>query len=232
MPKGTAKNNRVNVEGIIISDPVKDHEVNGKQILRTAIKIERLSHAEDIIPLLIEERLLTEKPIKAGMLVRITGEFRSYDQYTESKRHLILYLFVKGIEDIEEVSERTANRITLEGHVCRIPTHRTTPKGTEITDLLLSVTRASGKPDYIPCICWNEDAVMAADLKQGDKVNIFGRIQSRIYQKKLENDEVENRTVYEVSIGHIEKTDEASGKDKEETTAVSESVDNAPEEKE
>ena len=59
------------------------------------------------------------------------------------------------------------------------------------------------RTDYIPCIAWRKEAREAADFKVGDFVKIIGRIQSRIYHKKLSGDEVEIRTAYEVSIGRI-----------------------------
>ena len=74
----------------------------------------------------------------------------------------------------------------------------------EITDLLLAVNRAYGKSDYLPCICWGRTSRYAADLPIGSLVKIRGRIQSREYQKKLENDEVINRIAYEVSVSKME----------------------------
>ena len=38
----------------------------------------------------------------------------------------------------------------------------------------------------------------------GTKLNIEGRIQSRIYQKKLSDDEIVNKTAYEISISKID----------------------------
>ena len=52
----------------------------------------------------------------------------------------------------------------------------------------------------------------AADFKVGDFVKIIGRIQSRIYHKKLSGDEVELRTAYEVSIGRIIEHESGSKK--------------------
>ena len=58
-----------------------------------------------------------------------------------------------------------------------------------------------------------KEAREAPDFKVGDFVKIIGRIQSRIYHKKLSGDEVELRTAYEVSIGRIIEHESGSKKD-------------------
>ena len=79
-----------------------------------------------------------------------------------------------------------------------------TPLGREIADVLLAVNRAYGKSDYIPCICWGRNARFAGKLAVGEHVAIWGRIQSREYQKKVGNDCVISKTAYEVSVSKME----------------------------
>lgn len=56
----------------------------------------------------------------------------------------------------------------------------------------------------IPCICWGSTARYAADLKVGTRVMVWGRIQSREYKKRIEENETQKRIVYEVSINTLE----------------------------
>ena len=79
-----------------------------------------------------------------------------------------------------------------------------TPLGREIADILLAVNRAYGKSDYIPCICWGRNARLAGKLAVGEHVAIWGRIQSREYQKKIGNDEIVHKVAYEVSASKME----------------------------
>ena len=58
--------------------------------------------------------------------------------------------------------------------------------------------------DYIPCICWGRNARFAGKLSVGSHVAIWGRIQSREYQKKIGNDQVISKTAYEVSVSKME----------------------------
>jgi single-stranded DNA-binding protein len=101
------------------------------------------------------------------------------------------------------------NSIFLNGFVCKKPIYRTTPFGREIADLLLAVNRAYNKSDYIPCIAWGRNARFASHFQVGDNIKIWGRIQSRKYQKKFPDGTVEDRVAYEVSISKIETNKES-----------------------
>ena len=83
-------------------------------------------------------------------------------------------------------------------------TYRKTPSGREISDIILAVNRMYGKSDYIPCITWGRNAVFAERFQPGDKISITGRIQSREYTKKI-NDEDVTFTAYEVSVNRLTK---------------------------
>jgi single-stranded DNA-binding protein len=82
--------------------------------------------------------------------------------------------------------------------------YRTTPFGREIADLLLAVNRSYNKSDYIPCIAWGRNARYAGRLSVGENIRIWGRMQSRLYQKRQESGEVLEKIAYEVSVSKIE----------------------------
>ena len=73
-----------------------------------------------------------------------------------------------------------------------------------LSDLLVAVNRSYGKSDYIPCICWGRNARFASGFEVGSHVQIWGRIQSREYVKKVSETQVEQRVAYEVSVSKIE----------------------------
>lgn len=110
------------------------------------------------------------------------------------------------IPDEEELKEaiRKPNEIFLDGYICKKPIYRTTPFGREITDILIAVNRAYNKSDYIPCIAWGRNARFCQNMIVGDHIKIWGRVQSREYQKKLPSGKVETRVAYEVSISKLE----------------------------
>ena len=52
-------------------------------------------------------------------------------------------------------------------------------------------------------IIFDKNTASERSLEVGSHVSVSGRIQSREYQKKLENGEFETRTTYEVSVNKI-----------------------------
>ena len=199
------ENNQVSIVGEIISDFQYSHEVYGEGFYMVEVAVSRLSNFSDYIPLMISERLIDTSQSYIGQKVYVTGQFRSYNRHEELKNRLVLSVFVREIEFIEEETEEMkSNQILLDGYICKDPIYRKTPLGREIADLLVAVNRSYGKSDYIPCICWGRNARFAARFEVGVHVQIWGRIQSREYVKRLNEDEVEKRTAYEVSESKIE----------------------------
>lgn len=104
----------------------------------------------------------------------------------------------------ELANPKSNNQIFLNGYICKEPIYRKTPLGRDIADLLLAVNRPYGKSDYIPCIAWGRNASYVSTLNVGEHIILLGRVQSRKYQKKRNEIEVEERTAYEVSISRLE----------------------------
>lgn len=135
----------------------------------------------------------------------VSGQFRSYNRHEEQKNRLVLSVFVREVEFVEEEMDGAkTNSILLDGYICKAPVYRKTPLGREIADLLLAVNRPYGKSDYIPCICWGRNARYASGFEVGAHVQVLGRIQSREYIKKISEIETEKRIAYEVSVSKLE----------------------------
>ena len=120
----------------------------------------------------------------------------------------MLTIFAKDIfipEDEELIEElRNPNEIYLDGYICKDPIYRTTPFGREITDILIAVNRSYNKSDYIPCIAWGRNARFCEKMLVGDHIKLWGRIQSREYQKRLPTGEIERKIAFEVSVSKLE----------------------------
>lgn len=190
-------NNKVYLRGKIVSEPVFSHEVFDEKFYEFNLEVPRLSESSDTIPVTISERLIDNR-IKPDKIITINGQFRSYNKQTEGRSKLVLTVFVREIE--ENNDSLNPNTIELNGFVCKDPIFRTTPFKREICDILLAVNRAYNKSDYIPCIAWGRNARFVRDMKVGEPLSIVGRIQSRIYQKKISDDVVETKNAYEISI--------------------------------
>lgn len=199
------ENNKVTICGEIASEFAYSHEICGERFYFVNVKVQRLSDTCDIIPVMVSERLLDINENLMGFLVRVEGQYRSYNLHEELKNRLVLTVFARNFEFIEELeSSSKANQIYLEGYICKEPTYRKTPMGREIADILLAVNRPYGKSDYIPCILWGRNARYASGLNVGERCAVWGRIQSREYVKKLSDDITETRTAYEVSVSKLE----------------------------
>ena len=198
--------NVVTITGKIVGDKKFSHEIYGEGFYIYHIEIPRLSEVVDRLPLTVSDRLLIDEGLKDGDIVKIEGQLRSYNKFIDNSNRLVLTIFAKHITFFEDEKEsKNPNKIFLEGYICKAPIYRETPFGREITDLLIAVNRLYNKSDYIPTIAWGRNARFSSNLNVGDKIRIWGRVQSRQYQKKYPDGNIENKVAYEVSISKMEK---------------------------
>ena len=218
------ENNYLTLVGRVTGEKKFSHEIYGEKFYTFNLSIPRLSGNADIIPITISERLITDEMLLEGKKLLIKGQFRSYNSYENEKNKLILTVFAKDVEELQEneeeseivKKEETTNEVVLIGFVCKKPIYRQTPFGREIADLLLAVNRAYNKSDYIPTIAWGRNARFCQNLEVGAQVKIVGRVQSRQYEKKYEDGTSEIKVAYEVSICSLELINEEEKEKKEE----------------
>lgn len=197
-------NNEVHLTGRVEREAEYSHEVYGEKFLSFVLRVERLSDSADYINVTVSERLIRDFDLSVGTPLEIEGQFRSYNNYTLTGSKLILTVFARDIRAVNEDDFSPTNNIFLNGFVCKEPVYRITPFGREITDLLIAANRAYNKSDYMPCIAWGRNARFSGKLKVGENVKIWGRIQSREYQKRISDDETVTRTAFEISISKME----------------------------
>lgn len=195
------KSNKIELGGQILTKPVYTHELYGEGFYEFMLGVTRLSDYEDKVPITISEKLLKDVKFDVGSKISLKGQLRSYNKLVDGKSKLILTVFAREVGEFD--SELNSNIIEISGYICKPPIYRTTPFNREICDLLLAVNRAYNKSDYLPCIAWGRNARYIKDCVVGEKVFISGRIQSREYQKKLDNGAVISKTAYEVSVNKI-----------------------------
>ena len=203
------ENNQVVIMGEIVSRFEFSHEIFGEGFYMVDVKVPRLSDSNDIIPLMVSERLIDVEEDYCGQNIMVQGQFRSYNRHEERRNRLVLSVFAREIEFVDETPESSqTNQIFLDGFICKEPIYRKTPLGREIADLLIAVNRPYGKSDYIPCICWGRNPRFASSFTVGTRCEIWGRIQSREYIKKLSEEDAEKRVAYEVSVSKLELREE------------------------
>lgn len=226
MIDGLMATNKVYAEGKVISELVFSHEMYGEGFYNFKIEIPRLSNTSDILPITVSERLMVAVDLSIGKMISVEGQLRSYNKFVEGSNRLILTVFARDIKNLEEIS-KSPNQIFIDGYICKPPIYRTTPFGREITDLLVAVNRPYNKSDYIPAIAWGRNAKFSSNLEVGTHIKLWGRIQSREYEKKISEENTIKRIAYEVSISKMEccDKDEKESEGETEETEETEEID-------
>ena len=194
----TLTKNEVLLEGIPLSEPELSHENHGTTFYRFLLEVPRLSGTPDVLPILLPEAMCTQVTQDAPLRVR--GQLRSFNNRSGVGNKLVLTVYAQEFLPVQDVF---CNQITLTGSLCKPPIFRRTPLGRSICDLMLAVPRRYGRADYLPVIAWGQLAVQANQLHVGDSLTLEGRVQSRTYQKVLDDGSIEQRIAYEVSMMHL-----------------------------
>jgi len=194
-------NNHMSAAGRLEGPLEMSHKVMNEPFYTGTLLVKRLSGTIDRLPVTVPGKLLTAEWDEGAQWL-MQGQVRSYNKVVEGAGRLMITLFVQHMSS--GVDNDTLNRVELSGALCKPPVYRSTPFGREICDLMLAVNRAFGKSDYIPCIAWGRNAQFASRFHVGDRVRITGRLQSREYQKLLENGEYLCRNAFEVSAFTLE----------------------------
>ena len=79
------------------------------------VSVNRLSSFADYIPLMISERLIDTEQSYIGQIIRVNGQFRSYNRHEEKKNRLVLSVFVRELEFVDELTDgEKSNQIFLD----------------------------------------------------------------------------------------------------------------------
>lgn len=193
--------NKILLKGKVYTQPQITHTNHGENFLEFALEVKRKSEVSDMLPITISERLIK---CSEGDFVEIVGEIRTFNKIENEKSRLIITVFAKEVRNLE--CEEYANEVNIQGFICKPVICRTTPlSDRKIADVLLAVNGRNNRVAYIPSIAWNRDAQFASELPIGTEINVSGKLQSRNYEKLLENGEVETRTAIELCIKNLSK---------------------------
>lgn len=203
------KMNQNNIIGIVgtITETAKiilDAPKWEKKVFETVIESERWSGVKDSLVLKIPttaiESRKTIAKLKKGTEVLVIGEIQTENTNITSKKESKLKIFIYAHTIlINEPAAQVQNEVMLKGYISRDPRAGITKRGIVTTNLMVEVA-GEVKHYFIPCVCWRTIASAAAALKRGDYVEIIGRMQSREYIKKIEDDQEYLITAYEVAI--------------------------------
>ena len=190
------ENNSIVLCGDMADRPSYSHTARGQDFYVFPLEIQRLSGNYDTLNVIVRPQQLEGIQTDAGSRLKLSGQLRTFNNRRGEGARLVITVFAK---EIELTDEDYVNHIFLRGTLCKKPVQRTTPMGRDICDLMLAVNRHYGRSDYLPCICWGNQACIAGTWDVGTRLRIDGRVQSRTYIKVIEEQPIE-KTAYEVSV--------------------------------
>lgn len=188
--------------GTVFSEEIMIVEFEGKEYFRFMLECFRKSQTSDIIPVMVKVSPKTQslKFVKQGTALTMLGTFRSSDWTEEDgNHHLDVFFEAQHFEFSDNIVERgfDKNIVILTGYICTEPTVKVTKNNITIAEYRVAVDNKDGVPEYFPIIAWGKKAVeVYSEYHCGDKIRILGRLQSRVYHKKVTD---ENLVAYEVS---------------------------------
>ena len=188
--------NRIVLHGRVEAVPMVSHMNHGEEFSTFPLCASRLSGVEDRLNVVVSDTLLKECPLKAGDEITVYGEVRSFNNKSGVGSRLVITVFARELRREQAEDE---NALELAGTLCKAPVYRRTPLGRDICDMMLAVNRRYGRTDYLPCIAWGMLARKCREMNVGDALEIAGRLQSRVYTKRV-GEEEQRRTAFEVSV--------------------------------
>lgn len=198
--------NEVTCCGVVVDEPIVDYSFRDESFYSLCIKVNRRSDTSDYIDVLVSTRIVDGGSLKIGTPVKVVGELRSYsDKNNKVKQRLKLQLFADSVEVMEDDADTSVNSVNLTGYICREVYEKSTRSNVRLGYCMLAVNRNYGKASYIPILLWGRDSVYVKNLGVGKEIEITGRVQSRTYNDRANNELVK---VLEVSVSHVSEVEE------------------------
>lgn len=208
--------NKALFRGTVESEVEFSHEFNKEKFYEFKLSMRRDSGTKDEVNCVMPEIIMKICGICKGIRAELSGQIRTMTvKCDDGHMSLVVYAFITQAYCGEELSDLSdVNEVVIdEGFVCKLPTLRETPAGRTISDLLVACHRTNGKSDYFPCIAWGRKAIEASFMEVGAVIKASGRFQSRIYNKKIDEDNYVEKTAYEISLSHIELIERSESDD-------------------
>ena len=76
-------NNKIYLEGEVVSEKEFSHEMYGEGFYTFNLEVPRLSDSKDILCITISERLMVEIDLTVGSQIIVEGQLRSYNKFVD-----------------------------------------------------------------------------------------------------------------------------------------------------
>lgn len=202
--EGNLMANKITLIGTITSKIEKSYRLYScEDVYCFDLSTRRISGVADVlrchIPIGIKPKELMQYD-----KVYIVGEIHTRNvRLTDEKTKVEVFVWVKEIDFANEYGE-DLNEVEIDGFTCKENMWRKTPLGREICEFIVASNRSFGKTDYVPCISFGRLSKLVSEYERGTHLWAAGRMQSRIYGKRISESEIEERVAYEVCVNRME----------------------------
>lgn len=207
-------NNIVALKGILGAQVIRDSKLCGlpfehyEASIETTRKSGVIDTANIVIPASLEAqaKAVIEATAESDRVaVMCTGKLQTLKDWDSGR--VLLYVLADFIGILTGDNWEEENEVHIEAaELGKKPTYRETPRGKHIADTTLKIPNEIKTQSFcfIPAIFWQENAELISGYEEGDSVTVTGRLQSRDYTKKINDDLEELRTAYELSVCSID----------------------------
>lgn len=192
MDKGT---NRVTLVGEFCTD-FRETQTGKAKSYKALFGVKRKSGFVDIIPVITFDEI---------QITAVKGDTACVSGRILTRESKGINAMNKIITEVQASSisyfgyDKPKNLVQLSGTVVGNPHYRHTPKGKWINNFAVAVPRPNGKTDLIHVLAWDEKAAELATITYGEKIELTGRLQCRMFTKKNDPEQKRHR-VFEVCL--------------------------------
>lgn len=199
--------NVVKLKGYI-KDICFSHEIGNIRYGKANLIVPKQNDEEDILTLVYKEHT---NHYSAGDFIELRGNIRSFSRHLDSGKNKVdIYVFTYfDIPKFDDESQN--NEVELDGRICKMGELRDYVNGTKSLSFTLAnnIFLENNKKkinNYLPVVCWEQNAEEISNLNVGDKIKIKGKLHSRTYKKYVDNN-LEFKTAHEIVLEEFEKVE-------------------------
>lgn len=169
----------VEVDGLVISEPIVKISYGIENIQEVKISYKRLSGKKDNFLVYFSEGLNVD--LAEGKYIKVKGELRSTIIKDSVGIFPKVYILAKEIEILDKEPKQYENRVELtDGILVEKPKLRKSYNGedVDIAEVAVKIPRHNNKLSKIMCTTWNNNARLISKYGEDDLIDAEGRLQS------------------------------------------------------
>ena len=183
----------------IIKNIEYSHNIKDIEFYKANLLVSRGNGKEDLLNIKFKRFSL---PYNENQDIYLQGNIRTYSQRLDTKNKVDVYVFTYfDIPEVSEDDKELINYLDVDGRICKIEELKITSSKKQVIHFILAnniITQNGQKINtYIPMVAWGKLAIKLSNLHVNNKIRVVGQMHSRLYNKQLDDGEIEIRTAHE-----------------------------------